>query len=389
MWKLLTHNWNLKLTALVLAVVLWSHVRGEINPLETGVFRVPLRATLPREMLITHGKVPAWVLVTLRAPRQTLRELRETDTAPAAALPNPLAPVPPTTLHNDDVSAHLDFGSGNAPPMTGAVTVPVRADCQLPDVQVFSTNPESVPLQLDRAAQLSRPVQPQIAANPDVTVRVTTLAPAQVTLYGPSEALKRVARVIAPLTSPTTSGTRRVTLLLRAVDTQGRDVTGVVSEPLTTRVEFGVSERVVSKTLRLVPIVQGAPVAGFRVTQVSVEPLHITVRGPRRVVARLQSLPVALDASAATTDIQRKVELSLPPGVSLAAGKLRPVAEVRARVAAIKVSPPQTRTTSVSPEARGGGQSDVSDVDAGARLAPPFDRAQPTASRAVPPPAAD
>ena len=39
----LRHNWNLKLISLGLAVLLWLHVRGEVNPTETAEIDVPLK----------------------------------------------------------------------------------------------------------------------------------------------------------------------------------------------------------------------------------------------------------------------------------------------------------------------------------------------------------
>ena len=93
----LLHNWNLKLVSLILAVGLWSHVRGEVNPWETATFRVPLAqlSPPPRFLILNAGKVPREVRVTLRAPRARLRAIK------GFAPPNPLAPAGDAPTHSE------------------------------------------------------------------------------------------------------------------------------------------------------------------------------------------------------------------------------------------------------------------------------------------------
>ena len=99
MFARLSHNWTLKLTALVLSIALWSHVRGQVNPWENATFKIQLVSAPPRGFVLLNSKdVPKTVTVTLRGPRLTLRSLK----GPTPA--NPLATVedapllPPSVL---------------------------------------------------------------------------------------------------------------------------------------------------------------------------------------------------------------------------------------------------------------------------------------------------
>src|SRR5947207_6285341 len=103
MLKRLTNNWNLKLMSLVLALALWSHVRGEVNPLETATVKVRLHVDWPPGLVPDREvKPPATVDVTLRGPRVMLRELK------GGALANPLAPADALNAVNGKVTASLD-----------------------------------------------------------------------------------------------------------------------------------------------------------------------------------------------------------------------------------------------------------------------------------------
>ncbi len=136
----LLNNWTLKLTSLVLAVALWGHVRGEVNPLETASFTVKIQTQAPDGFSIADTeKVPKTTRVTLRATRNVLRELK-------GGLPaNPLAPpdeAPP--LGAPYARAHLDFPVAKA----GTATATVRVDSGVEDAEIIGIKPADVVLTL-------------------------------------------------------------------------------------------------------------------------------------------------------------------------------------------------------------------------------------------------
>ena len=151
--NVLTHNWVLKLMALTLAVVLWSHVRGQVNPWEEATFKVPLEAKPPADMVIVNARsLPRTVKVAVRAPRLTLRQLKGVTPA------NPLAPLEEAPLLRDkSIRAELDF----AVVSSGQQKVPVDATTRLDDVQITGVNPDNVAVLLDAADSAEFSVQPQ------------------------------------------------------------------------------------------------------------------------------------------------------------------------------------------------------------------------------------
>ena len=132
----LLNNWNLKVVALILAVALWSHVRGEVNPLETATFTVPLQAQAPPQMrIVNRDAIPREVSVTIRAPRIILREFK-------GGIPlNPLAPPADAPLLSARYArASLEFPVAKV----GTASATVKVDSPVGDAEILSAKPTDV-----------------------------------------------------------------------------------------------------------------------------------------------------------------------------------------------------------------------------------------------------
>lgn len=144
----LLHNWNLKLISLGLAVLLWLHVRGEVNPLETAEIDVPLKLSPPVGWVFRGNKAPQHVTVTLSGPHLSLRGLK------GNTLNNPLNPLAPvtSTLNNTLSSASqvkLDVRALAA--RAGDQEIAINAQIEAPSVEVLGVKPASVVVNLQRA----------------------------------------------------------------------------------------------------------------------------------------------------------------------------------------------------------------------------------------------
>lgn len=136
----LLSNWLLKLTSLVLAIALWSHVRGEVNPLETATFTVRIQARAPRGFALKDAeKYPKTAIVSLRAPRMALRELKGGVPLNPLALPDAAPLAPPNML-----GAHLKWSA----PKTGASTATVEVDSQIEEAEILGVKPADAILTL-------------------------------------------------------------------------------------------------------------------------------------------------------------------------------------------------------------------------------------------------
>ena len=133
MFNRIINNWSLKLTSLVIAFFLWSHVRGQVNPWEVVSFKVPLKAQPPQGIVLgENSRLPATVVVTVRGPHLTLRAIK----GPAPI--NPLTSADtPTPLSTGQVKATIDF-TGVHP---GIQSLPIKASTTSDDLDVVGVNP--------------------------------------------------------------------------------------------------------------------------------------------------------------------------------------------------------------------------------------------------------
>ncbi|BCM93448.1 hypothetical protein IAD21_05339 [Abditibacteriota bacterium] len=143
----LLNNWPLKLTALILSIALWSHVRGESNPLETQTFSVKLDVHPPQNMPVGATDAPKTVRVTVRAPHQELRIMGGVTLPLANPLTSPDGDVP--SVANNILKASLDFSDvsqvSNRPQ-----TIPIRVDSDSEDVEVLGVKPANVSVTLGK-----------------------------------------------------------------------------------------------------------------------------------------------------------------------------------------------------------------------------------------------
>lgn len=132
----LLNNWELKVISLVLAVLLWTHVRGEVNPLETAEIEMPLRIAIPQGwQLANAAKIPQRATVTLSGPRFSLRDVR------GGTLTNPL--LPPSSTRVRIIESPLQ-------PRAGEQKIEMTGETDLSDVEVLGVKPTAISVTLRR-----------------------------------------------------------------------------------------------------------------------------------------------------------------------------------------------------------------------------------------------
>ncbi len=299
LWRWLQRNFSTLLMSFLLALAVWVSAVLSEDPNEVRIYpqSVAVEAVgLDEDLMVVNG-LPASVRVSLRAPHSLWAQINGD--------PN-------------SVRAVVDL-SGLAP---GVYTVPVAVTVAYRPSEVVSITPARLEIVLDRRATKTVPVTVNVRGEVAVGYYASAplVEPRTVTVSGPEGAVRQVVAVQAEVSIEGARETIKRDLTLMPVDAEGQRVSGVSLEPSRAAVTVAVRQlggyRDVAVKVRLV----GQVANGYRITNVTVSPPVVTVfsQEPQKV----RDLPgfvetEPLDISGATDDVDARLKLVLPEGISL------------------------------------------------------------------------
>jgi YbbR domain-containing protein len=301
---IVTHNWPLKVAAVVLATLLYA---GFVVSQSVREFT----GTVP----ITALNIPADARLATNLPAVTsIRYLSISD--------------PGATASTDSFQATVDLGTVD--PDAGPTPVPVRVVSVDPRFQAVSWEPRQVQVTLDPVVTRSG-IPVQVVTNPTpegLDVRPAVVEPETVSIRGPESVVDRVTEVQANvLIEPNGLDVERDVELI-PVDALGDRLTPIDVNPPTAHVTIAVFSDLESRPLPVTPVLSGTPAAGYQVIGIAVDPLIVTVEGDADAILGLIEAPTeAVSVNGVTQNVTQDVGLDLPDGVQPAGG-----ADIRVRV---------------------------------------------------------
>lgn len=313
------HNWPLKLAAIVLATLLY-----------VGLIATQDSATFPGPIQVIPMNVPAKTVVT----NQQLPSIDEVRY---------IAPADLGRLTASDFVATVDLSGLQPTGVPTSVRVIVTPTDQR--VTILDFRPRTIQVTLDQEVSAQVPVTVNRGPAPAGSAAGPTVySPQQVTVTGPSTAVKKVVgvRVDVQLDSPIDFDRE---LQGTAVDASGQPVTGVTLVPRTIHVTIPIITNKQSRTVPINVVFTGTPAPGFRLASVDTSPLAVTLGGDIDQLAALttaDTAPISIDG--ATRDVVQKVALALPAGVTAldttmvsVTAHIQPVTETRTYTAGLRL----------------------------------------------------
>jgi len=301
--KLLEKDIALKLTAVVLAVILWFQVAAEQNPVDQRTMRdvrVELR-NLPASMVILQAPPAVGVRV-----QGTVRELQR--------------------LSPRDITAYVDLQGAQPGSFPYSVTVNPPAG-----IEVAAVTPAQVTVVVDTLESRQVPVEvvAQGSLGDDYAARMPLVEPTQVRIQGPSSRVRAAARAVATLDIGGRTQDVTEVLPVHVVDVDGRELAGLQVTPATVRATVPVVQLPPPVTVPVEVVTSGRPAPRYWVDQISVVPAEVEVRAHAEAASLEVLRTQAVDIAGATGDVVRTVGFQLPPGVE----RVRPaLAEVRVAI---------------------------------------------------------
>jgi YbbR domain-containing protein len=294
----LVHNWPLKLAAVFLAALLYGVLVVTQNTQARTDLRIPIQAIQP----------PADVILL-----STLGDVTEVQ----FLIPdNSGIRVDSSSF---EATADLSQADPNAP--TSIVAVDVRA---IDDrIRVLGFAPRRISVRVEKLQTVPDVpvVVTRIGDPPGFDIRSPEFTPATVTVRGPASEVRKVDRVEARIQIDPTGIDFDRDVPLIPVDVLGEPISPADVEPATARVRVLVFTNGQTRSIPVVANVTGAPAPGFEIASVAVNPLVMPVEGDEDDLVALPRLDTeAISLNGATSTIDRRVKIALPPGVRAVAG---------------------------------------------------------------------
>lgn len=297
---MLTWLWdNLSTIALslVLSAAIWVAAVTAEDPTEVRPFPSPISIeyiNLP-EGLILVGEAPSEGSVVVRAPSSVWEQMTD-----------------------EDLHLAVDLSGMSA----GPHLVSVVPSLDVRPAQVVSFEPLSVRIILEQSLSREIPITVAVSGEPALGFRASTpsVSPVSAIVSGPASRVDQVIELqaLADITGQRATIDARLNLI--PIGNDGRQVPGVTVQPDQAMIQVPITQRGGFREVAVRVVVEGSVEPGHYLTNVSVTPPIVTVfsSDPRAV----DSLPgfvetVPLQLTGARQDIERRLAINLPQGVSL------------------------------------------------------------------------
>jgi YbbR domain-containing protein len=288
------------LLALILGVAVWVSAVSAADPDEVRPYPrpIPIEIVGQDPTLILTNEIPSTLEVRLRAPRSVWETLTSDENTVRAIL---------------DLSG-LDAGEHN---------VDVQVQVRTRTTQIVLTNPKTVTVDLESFISKSLPITLALTGQPAAGYQAgeATVAERQVTISGPKSLVDEAVRArVAVNLDGVRESIANQPIPIQIINAKNEVIKGLTVNPETVLANVPVSQQSGYRDLAVKVVVNGQQAPGYRLENISVFPLVVTVVS--KDPALVNSLPGVvdtrpLDLQDAKEDISTRLALDLPDGVTL------------------------------------------------------------------------
>lgn len=275
--RFLTRNWHLKLSAVLLATVLYTGLVFSDSFSDATIQVRVDQVNAPTDTFVLSGDL-GFVEVRYR----TTNEAAGGVVAEAFVATVDLA----------------DYDLERAPePQVLDVQVTALTD----DVEVLTVTPSTVRVEVDQVDVRTVPVEVDTNRVPEgLEIGDPVLSHETAEVRGPASTVRRVSRVVAFVSVSASGIDFNEPVELVAVDVEGQPIDGgrLEIEPGTVSVQIDVEATETNKTVPVRPDISGTPAPGFALESLSVNPSVVTLRGLPEVLADIDEVltePLTID----------------------------------------------------------------------------------------------
>jgi YbbR domain-containing protein len=299
MLRWISENYRTFLWAFALAIAVWISAVSSADPDETRALRsaVPIQIVGQDPSLVISSDVPKDVQLTLHAPR-SIWNIIEAD--------------------SQSVRAILDLSGLSS----GEHTLDLQIQIGARPVQVVSVAPRTVTLMLESLATQTLKVDVTLTGEVAIGYQVGDLniEPKTIIVAGAQSQVEKVSRARLAINLNGIREDFDQTIPIEILDEKGERISGVSITPESVHVTLPVTLQGGYRDVAVKVVTSGRVASGYRMTDISVSPPVVTVfaSDPQLVNALPGVVETQiLDLRNAQQDIDTRVALSLPVGISI------------------------------------------------------------------------
>jgi YbbR domain-containing protein len=296
----LLRNWHLKLSAVLLATVLYTGLvfSGSFSDAE-------IQVRIDQDNASSDAYVLSPDLGFVTVQYRATNELSGTILA-------------------ESFQASVDLGAYDMSRSPQPQQLPIDVTTDLEGVQIVSHDPQTVRVEIDSIEVRTVPVEVDVGDVPDgLRTGDPVLSDEEVVVRGPGSIVAQVDRAVALVAIPASGIDFNEPVAVRPVDVRGQPVgTGQVDvDPESVSVQIDVEPVETTATVPVRLSLDGTPAAGFALDALAVDPSFVTLRGvPEVLEAITEVVTEALSIEGASEDQTFEAELQLPDDVRLTGG---------------------------------------------------------------------
>ena len=297
----LLRNWHLKLSAVLLATVLYTGLVFSGSFTNSSVQVRVEQLNVSRDVFVL-GAEPGVVDVSYRVSNEDAGGVTAAD-----------------FVVEVDLSAY-DLDRAPEPQ-----DLPLEWRSLKDGVEILSVEPETIRVEADRVEVRSVPVEVDSGSIPDgLEIDDPVLSTDTVEVRGPAAVVSQVDRAVAFVDIPASgiNVNEPVPLILVGIDDQPVGTGQLEVDPEVVSVQIEVRAVETETTVAVRPNIQGTPAPGFALEAIRVEPAYVTIVGLPEVLAEIASVttdPISIDGLSANQSFE--VELRLAENIGLADGE--------------------------------------------------------------------
>lgn len=299
----LLRNWHLKLSAVLLATILYTGLVFSGSFSESSVQVRIEQANASRDVFVLTGD-PGLVEVRYR-----------------------VASGEGTPVSEGDIVVRVDLAAYDMDQAPEPQELPLDAVSLKDGIEILEVVPETIRVALDRVEVRTVPVEVERGAIPDgLEIDDPIVSHTEVDVRGPASIVSQVDRALAHIEIPASGIDVNEPVTLTLVDIEGQPIgTGQVDvDPEVVSVQVDVREVETETTVAVRPNIEpgSTPAPGFALESITVDPVYVTIVGLPEVLEEITSVTTEqISIDDLTGDETIEVEIQLPDGVSLGDGE--------------------------------------------------------------------